>query len=211
MVLDKKETAVAYRCPECGASVMSMVGVFTLTADLIRLKCPCGASQMEIIYTKDNKIRLNVPCFICPYPHSYLISSQIFFNRELLAFSCGTSGIDICFVGLKEQVEEAMKKSEEELLELVGDTDIKQLSEHINESHELFDPQIMETVLYAVQELADEEKIICGCGHDGDYDFQVHSNYLKIQCKKCGRSLDIRTDSLLTATSFLESDKIELQ
>ena len=66
MVLNQKETTVAYRCPECGASVMSMVGVFTLTADMIRLKCPCGGSELEIVYTRDKKVRLNVPCFLCP-------------------------------------------------------------------------------------------------------------------------------------------------
>ena len=53
MVLTPKETTVAYRCPECGALVMSMVGVFTLTADMMRLKCPCEGSALEIIYTKD--------------------------------------------------------------------------------------------------------------------------------------------------------------
>jgi len=69
MILDKKETTVAYRCPDCGAVVMSLVGIFTLTADMIRLKCPCGNSQLEIIYTKEKKVRLNVPCFLCPTPH----------------------------------------------------------------------------------------------------------------------------------------------
>ena len=82
MVLDKKETTVAYRCPVCGASVMSMIGIFALTADLIKLKCPCGESELELVYTRDKKIRLNVPCLFCPTPHSYIISSQMFFERN---------------------------------------------------------------------------------------------------------------------------------
>ena len=53
MILDKKETTIAYRCPECGASVVGMVGIFTLSADMIRLKCPCGKSELEFLYTKD--------------------------------------------------------------------------------------------------------------------------------------------------------------
>ena len=121
MVLNQKETTVAYRCPECGASVMSLVGIFTLTADMIRLKCPCGQSEMEIIYTKDKKIRLNVPCFLCPSPHSYLISSQMFFDRDLFALPCSYSGIDICYIGKKDHVQKAMKESEQELIDMLGD------------------------------------------------------------------------------------------
>ena len=117
MVLDKKETTVAYRCPVCGASVMSMIGIFALTADLIKLKCPCGESELELVYTRDKKIRLNVPCLFCPTPHSYIISSQMFFERDLFTIPCNYSGIDICFIGRQDKVQEAMKKSEKELLE----------------------------------------------------------------------------------------------
>ena len=83
MVLQQKQTTVAYRCPECGAIVLSLVGIFALTADMIRLKCPCGQSELEILYTKDKKVRLTVPCFACPTSHSYLISSSLFFEKEL--------------------------------------------------------------------------------------------------------------------------------
>ena len=58
MVLDKKETTVAYRCPQCGSWVASIVGVFSLTADMLRLKCPCGESELTIVNTNDKKIRL---------------------------------------------------------------------------------------------------------------------------------------------------------
>lgn len=211
MVLDKKETAVAYRCPECGASVMSMVGIFTLTADMIRLKCPCGGSQMEIVYTKDKKIRLNVPCFICPNPHSYLVSSQMFFDRELFALSCGTSGVDICFIGKKEQVEDAMKKSEEELVGLLGDTDFSEMAEHRGTNLELTDPQVLDIVLYVVHELADEGKITCDCGHDGEYDVEIHDDHVTVICKKCGCSVDMKTDSLTAANDFLAAESLELK
>ena len=120
MVLHQKETTVAYRCPECGASVMSMVGIFTLTADMIRLKCPCGQSELEIVYTRDKKVRLNVPCFLCPTPHSYLISSQMFFDKDLFALPCGYSGLDICFVGQKDKVQAAVGKEEAEAKEPAG-------------------------------------------------------------------------------------------
>ena len=56
MILDPKQTTVAYRCPHCGAGVMGLVGLFTLSADMIKLKCTCGESEMSIVYSKDGKV-----------------------------------------------------------------------------------------------------------------------------------------------------------
>ena len=51
MILDEKKTTVAYRCPGCGAMVRSMIGAFTLSADMMRLKCPCGESAVRVFRT----------------------------------------------------------------------------------------------------------------------------------------------------------------
>ena len=162
MILDKKETTVAYRCPDCGSIVMSLVGIFTLTADMIRLKCPCGGSEMEIIYTKDKKVRLNVPCFLCPSPHSYLISSQMFFDRDIFALPCSYSGFDICFIGKQSEVEAKTKESEKELLEMLGDTDFSELEKTRGKNIELSDPQILDIVMYVIHELAE---VSCKSAH----------------------------------------------
>ena len=212
MILNQKETTVAYRCPECGASVMSLVGIFTLTADMIRLKCPCGKSEMEIVYTRDKKVRLNVPCFLCPSPHSYLISSQMFFDQDLFALPCSYSGIDICFVGKKDRVQDAMKESEEELLELLGDTDFSELSEHRHsEARDLPDPQVLDIVLYVIHDLADEGKILCSCPDGGDYEAEILDDCIHVRCKQCGDSLDIPAGSLTAATDFLGCEELDLR
>lgn len=211
MVLDKKETTVAYRCPDCGASVMSLVGIFTLTADMIRLKCPCGQSELELVYTKDKKVRLNVPCFLCPKPHSYLISSQMFFDRDLFALPCSYSGVDICFIGKQEKVQEAMRESEKELLEMLGDTDYTTLSSHRGENLELSDPQVLDIILYVVRELADEGKIKCSCHGDGEYDVEIYDDFLRVKCKECGEKLDIPTNSIIAANDFLSCDELVLE
>ncbi len=212
MVLDKKETAVAYRCPHCGASVMSMVGIFALTADMIRLKCPCGESEMEIVYTKDKKIRLNVPCFLCPNPHSYVVSSQMFFDKDIFMLPCSYSGLDICFIGKADRVQDAMKKSEEELLEMLGETPLEVLEESKGHNIELTDPQVFDIVMYVVRELADEGAIECGCRDgEGDYDVEIHDDHVTLKCNTCGKKRDISITSLASANEFLGSDKITLE
>lgn len=39
MLLEPKKTTVAYRCPQCGSGIMSAVGMFSLSADRIVLRC----------------------------------------------------------------------------------------------------------------------------------------------------------------------------
>lgn len=212
MILDKKETAVAFRCPECGAAVTSIVGIFSLTADMIRLKCPCGGSELEIVYTKDKKIRLSVPCFLCPSPHSYVISSQMFFETDLFALPCNYSGVNICFIGKQSKVEEALKKSDEELMEMLGDTEFSELSEVRKGNIELSDPQILDIVMYVVHELADEGQISCACKDgEGEYDVEIYDDHLTVKCNKCGKKLDLPTNSVSNAQAFLECDKLELK
>ena len=58
MVLEKKQTTIAYRCPHCGAGVMSAVSMFHLKGSMIRLKCDCGKSVMEALPAKfSSKVR----------------------------------------------------------------------------------------------------------------------------------------------------------
>lgn len=212
MVLNKKETTVAYRCPECGVAVMSMVGIFSLTADMLRLKCACGKSEMDIIYTKDKKIRLNVPCFTCPSPHTYMVSSQMFFDKDLFTLPCAYSGLDMCFIGKQEKVQEALKEAEEELIEMLGDTDFATLSQSRGEKRELSDPQVFDVVMYVVHELADEGAIHCKCPDgEGEYEVEISDDHLLVYCKKCGASVTVPTDSVTAANDFLNSDKLDLQ
>ena len=55
MILKSKETTVAYRCPVCGKNIISVVGIFMLSGDLIKLKCDCGVSELTITSNSDLK------------------------------------------------------------------------------------------------------------------------------------------------------------
>ena len=105
MLLKSREAALAYRCPYCGMSTISMIGVFTLSGDMFKLKCKCGKSELTATYTSDRKIRLNVPCLICPTPHNYIISSNTFFEKNIFTLSCTYTAIAICFIGLEDAVQ----------------------------------------------------------------------------------------------------------
>ena len=120
MLIDPKKTTVAFRCPVCGCGVMAPVGVFSLTADRMKLNCVCKQTAMEISKTKDDKIRLRTPCLACGKDHSFTVSTQVFFSRDMFSIPCSVTGLDICFFGHQENVQKALEEQESTLRELVG-------------------------------------------------------------------------------------------
>lgn len=212
MVLNDKKTTVAYRCPECGAMVRSMFGAFSLSADMLRLKCPCGGSDMTIVHTNDKKIRLTVPCFVCPTPHSFVVSSQMFFGRELFTLPCAYSGLDVCFIGDEESVISATKESDRELEELLGDHTFEELTTQ-RSSPFMTDPQIREIVTYVLQDLTEEGKVYCRCpeGEIGEYEAEILDEEIIVRCKKCGAAAVVPANSFTAANDFLNADHLTLE
>lgn len=213
MVLKPKESIVSYRCPHCGTTVMSMVGTFALSGDLIKLKCSCGESELVITYTQDNRIRLTVPCLACENPHTFYVNSSTFFEKDLLELSCKVLGINICFVGNKDKVFEAIERSDKELAELMGEYSLEDIG-RMNTSSEgsISDAQISDLVRFMLCEIKDENKIFCKCTEeDGDYDFRLFDNSVEIFCTKCGAKKTLELNSVQKAFDFLEVQELHLE
>lgn len=209
MILDKKQTTIAYRCPECGCIVRGIVGIFSLSADMIKLKCPCGGSGLDIVYTKDKKVRLTVPCFVCPSPHSYLVSSDVFFSKDIFTIPCGFSGLDVCFIGSEDKIDDAIEASEKEIREIVGDYTGK-LSDIRSEEERMPDPQVTEVIRYVLAELIDEGNINCRCDDGGEYELQFGDDSVFIVCNKCHAEYEVNAVSVDSANAFLNADEITL-
>ena len=92
MVLESKQTTVAYRCPHCGSGVMSAVSPFALKGAMLRLRCDCGNSVMEIHPASEGKLHLTVPCIICPKPHHFTVSERIFLRAGAVCASVPLHG-----------------------------------------------------------------------------------------------------------------------
>lgn len=213
MILNQKQTTIAYRCPHCGDTVVSAVGAFSLTADMIRLKCPCGESELSVVYTKDKKVRLSVPCFLCPTPHTFTVSQSLFFDSEIRLFACPYSGVDICFVGVKERVDAAIEESNRELTKMLNGASFTDLARQNAGRGEMFsDPQIMDIVLYVIHELQAEGEICCRCeGGHGRYTVEILDDCVRVACEDCGASADIPTDSIVSANAFLHCPHMDLK
>ncbi len=220
MVLKNKETTIAYRCPHCGAGVMSALDIFTLSAPLIKLKCDCGGSEMTVVKQNDGKIRLSVPCLFCPSPHNFLVSSKIFFGENEFFLQCPYSDMDICFLGDMDHVKANLARGELKLMELMeeyGISDIAKFKEaNTADEDEALDSEHTQNVIFVLSELEEEGKIFCKCEHkdtvDSEkYGFEVFSDCVLVKCRDCGASRKIPTDNSLNMHAFLDADSLHLE
>ncbi len=214
MILESKQTTVAYRCPHCGAGVLSAVGIFNLHADMVKLKCSCGQSEMKIVYGKDGTVRFTVPCILCPNPHHFSLSANLFFDKELFVFPCPYSDINICMLGESNHVKAELSRTELELLDLLEKNGIDSFDMLRGENEPfLSDPQVTEIVTYVIRELDAEGKIRCRCpeGKEGNYEAEIRRDGVFVSCPDCGASKLIAADSLIHAHEFLNADHLELE
>lgn len=226
MVIDPKRTTVAYRCSDCMAGVQSVVGLFRLSADMIKLKCPCKKSEMQVVYNKNtDQVRLKIHCLFCDKPHNFNVNSSLFFNTELFVLPCPYTGLNIGFVGESNNVKAELARSELELLEMIEEFQVDYMREKMNEVQSLPDPQVKDVVMYFINELDAEGKIYCKCFPDGreplpdgeferkdsNYDVEITDDGIEITCNDCHCSTVIPTDSLLRAQEFFECDFIKLE
>ncbi len=210
MILQPKDTTLAYRCPHCGSTVFSMVGTLALSGDIIKLKCQCGASELVLENAEDGKLRLTVPCVFCPSPHRYLVSKKLITSRELFTFPCAYSGIDILFVGSKGSVMKAVEMSDKELAELIDDTELANISDAGNAFYG--DEHIRDLILFVLGDLAEEHHIHCGCEDEGDFLVEPQRESVHVTCKKCGYTKEIScAGTTLEAEAFLDCTDLYLE
>lgn len=219
MVLDKKQTTIAYRCPKCGAGVMSMVDIFTLSAPMIKLKCDCGGSEMTMVRQADGKIRLSVPCIICPKPHTYLLSPKVFFDKEEFFLQCPYSDMNVGFLGEMDYVKANLAKGEYELIKLMEENGLSDLSafREANEQDpdDALDSEQAQNVIFVLSELEAENKIFCRCEHgesvdEEKYGYEVCADGVLVKCRDCGAQRLIPTDNSLNTHAFLDADELHL-
>ena len=213
MILDPKKTTLAYRCPSCGAGIMSVVGLFNLSANMVKLKCDCGQSAMTVSYSKDSKVRLSVPCVLCPNPHHFTVSTSVFFKDELFVLPCPYSDITIAVSGEENRVKAELSRSELELIELLEKSGLGSFDElHKGQSADIL-PEIEEMITFMIRQFDEEGKIECLCPSDaeGDYELEFLDESLIIRCKRCGAQKEINLCSTIQAHALLEADKLVLE
>lgn len=207
------QTHIAFRCPECASVVYGFVGRFALKANLLRLKCSCGGSALDINITNDNKIRLSVPCIFCKQNHNFVVSRSIFFERDKFMFNCPYTNMDIAFIGSKEKVDEEVERSGREIENLLKGLELENISDiqpvEMDEEEILPDATVYDTVRFVVKELEADGKIDCPC-HSGEYDLRFSGEGIEVYCKECGAAYTFHTDAVASTEDYINIDSLEL-
>ena len=210
-----KQRNIAYRCPECGDTVLGIVGKFALSANLLRLKCSCEKpSEMDISITQDRKVKLSIPCLFCKQNHSYTLSDEVFFERDITTLACPYVGTDIAFVGSEEKISPELERTAEEINRLLTSLEADDLSDiqpkDVGEDDVIADPAVYDTVRFIVKDLEADGLVKCPCG-EGPYDIRYCDGGVEVFCERCGASYGFKAMTQTMAEEYLSIDSIELK
>ena len=208
-----KRTQIAYRCPECAVMTVGFLGGLSSVSDMLRLKCSCGDSSLDIKKQPDGKINLSAPCVYCKSNHSYVVSPEIMIRDELTRFNCPYSGMGIVFIGNEDDVKAQTEQSAEELSRIMTSLDAEDVSdiqpEDVDEDAAAPDPAIFDTFNFLLRDLESEGAVRCPCP-DGEYDLRFCKEGIQAFCAKCGATYTFNLTSPAASEDYLSLDSLTL-
>ncbi len=180
-MLEDAKRSVGFFCPVCRQAVIVERSAFLLAAGTHAIECPCGKSKIEI-ETQGEKIKLQVPCLFCEQTHSFQCSTQAFLHEKIMAFSCGPSGLDCCYVGEEGLVFKAMDR----LQEVLDALEVQAASEGM-----FLNATVMQEILEELRDIGQKENgIVCSCGSK-NFTLEVGYSSVELCCSNCKGRLKI--------------------
>ena len=207
-------TQIAYRCPDCGVATVGFLGGLGAVSDMLRLRCSCGESSLDIKKQNDGKISLSVPCVYCKSNHSYVVSPEVMKREEMTKFSCPYSGMGIAFIGDEDSVSKEVENSADELSRIMTSLEAETLADiqpqDVGEDSVPPDPAIYDTLNFVVRDLEAEGEVHCPCDN-GSYDLRFTDDGMQVYCQNCGATYDFYAKSVSVAEEYLTLDSITLK
>ena len=209
-----KRTQIAYRCPDCATATVGFLGGLGSVSDMLRLKCSCGESALDIKKQSDGKIALSVPCVYCKSNHSYTVAPEVMRREELTRFSCPYSGMGIAFIGDENDVSGEIQTSAEDLSRIMASLEAETVADiqpqEVGEDSMPPDPAIYDTLNFVLRDLEAEGEVHCPC-QMGEYDLRFTDEGMQVWCKNCGATYDFYARSVSVAEEYLTIDSITLK
>ena len=174
-MIEEAKRTLAYFCPACRQSVVVERSIFQLAAAPNTLPCPCGKSALKVELEGD-RAGLTVPCVFCETEHTVTCSAHAFLHEKALAFSCGASGLDCCYVGEEGPVFAAVKRLEEA---------VDKLEAQAGAQGAFLDELVMHEVLSELRDIAQRGGVSCACG-SREWELRVNYSSVDLTCPKCG-------------------------
>jgi hypothetical protein len=209
-----RRTQIAYRCPDSAVATVGFLGGLGAVSDMLRLKCSCGESALDIKKQSDGKVNLSVPCVYCKSNHSFVVAPEIILRDEPTKFSCPYSGMGIAFIGDEDSVAKEVETSAEELSRIMTSLEAETVSDiqpqDVGEDSVPPDPAIYDTLNFVLRDLEAEGAVHCPC-YNGSYDLRFTDDGMQVWCKNCGATYDFFAKSVSVAEEYLTIDSITLK
>ena len=212
-----KRRQIAFRCPDCGTATVGFIGGLASVTDMLRLKCGCGESALELKRENSGKIKLSAPCVYCRSTHGFVLSAEVVKGDSPVSLTCPYSGMAITFLGDEGEISSSLEKSAEELSRVLASFEAKELSDiqPIDDDGELFqDPGAFDSINFLVRDLESEDKIYCHCnkkGERGEYSLRFTDDGIRVVCDRCAAYTDLYLKSQAAAEEYLSLDELTLK
>lgn len=205
---------IAYRCPHCATATLGFLGGLSSVSDMLRLRCECKESALEIRPIGDGKINVSVPCVYCKDSHTYIVSADVLARELPTALPCPNSRHDILFIASDSAMGTELDRSANELSVVLAGfeaDDIKDIQPmDIDEAECAPDPAIYDVLNFVLRDLEDAGAVKCPCGN-GPYELRFTDSGAEAHCIGCGATYEFHATSAATAETYLSVDSITLR
>ena len=211
--MELRRTQIAYRCPSCAEAVVGFLGGLTAAADMLRLKCSCSASALDITKRRGGGIHLSIPCVYCGENHGADIREDLIGREGLTSIPCPFSGMDIAFIGGEEDIRGALERSAESLGRLMTALEAEDISDiqprEADADDVAIDPAVFDTINFLVRDLESEGRVKCPCKNTRPA-LRYTDTGIQVYCEECGASYDFHAPTPTLAEEYLTLDEISL-
>ncbi|MCR6545451.1 hypothetical protein [Dehalobacterium formicoaceticum] len=194
-------TVLALRCPNCGKLSFHSISLFAFKEkQKLCFDCECEESTVTISTSKYRNFILKIECSMCESEHTYVLKYKELFSLDLFPLICLETGLEIGFIGTKDQVIAAVNNLERTFTDL---------EEEINWGVFSDNRDIMVQVLEYMNRLSEDGTLKCKCGNK-NIDVDLLTDRLEMVCNDCGNRGVIFAENKEDLLKLRRLEKIEL-
>ncbi|MHB1420615.1 MAG: hypothetical protein ACYCX4_13725 [Bacillota bacterium] len=179
-------TVIALRCPVCGQLDFHDLSLFHFANKAsFKIECSCGA-ELLTVGTKDCKnFWLQLKCVLCETRHVYHRSRKEIWGDQALTVCCEETGLEIGYIGSREEVKRCIQNQEKSLSDLAEDLGFTDYFEN---------QEVMYEVLDCLYRIAEQGNLYCQCGNH-DVEIEIFPDRLELKCNLCHSTGVVKAES----------------
>ncbi len=169
-------TVLALRCPKCGKMNLYSLSRFHCgKRSNVNFFCDCGNDLIKVSRKRRDLYCLQVACLMCEKKHFLNVRGKILWNNKALPINCENTGVELGYMGTKEEVVQMINKEEIAFREMAGE---------LNDKDYFLNSEIMYQVLDFLRKMSERGQISCSCGGRG-LDIAAFPDRVQISCTDC--------------------------